>query len=265
MKRRIAWSTFQAATSRAREEDVQPTSEPRFPPPVRLLLVLLSILAVVLTAIFSYASTLLDPDVGDLAPRTLPLLAAGDLPHRHLEAAPPVQAPAHGLSGGPLGQARGEGTAPLSPTPPGVSQLLAEVEGLLAPAERLEAPPDPAGSLAGALAALRAAYGGDVVRRTRGFAARSQAAEEVQRAVGSARPATYGEVLPETVAAMLHRLGARAGQRYYDLGSGTGKTAALAWLLGLDATGVELVSARWRSFARPAGSPSSAPPTAQLG
>merc|ERR1719321_2077011 len=46
---------------------------------------------------------------------------------------------------------------------------------------------------------------------------------------------------------MLHHVGAKAGQRYYDLGSGMGKTTALAWLMGLDATGVELATPRWQT------------------
>jgi SAM-dependent methyltransferase len=57
---------------------------------------------------------------------------------------------------------------------------------------------------------------------------------------------TYGELLPTTVAYMLALAGARPGQRYYDLGSGTGKTVYLAGLLGLNATGVELVPNRTR-------------------
>jgi len=57
--------------------------------------------------------------------------------------------------------------------------------------------------------------------------------------------ATYGEILPATVVELLARAGARPGQKYYDLGSGTGKTVVLAWLLGLDSVGVELASTRW--------------------
>lgn len=56
---------------------------------------------------------------------------------------------------------------------------------------------------------------------------------------------TYGELLPTSVADMLAHAGARPGQRYYDLGSGTGKTVLLAWLLGLNATGIELVPKRY--------------------
>lgn len=56
---------------------------------------------------------------------------------------------------------------------------------------------------------------------------------------------TYGELRPESVAVMLADAEARPGQRYYDLGSGTGKTVVLAWLLGLNATGIELVSNRY--------------------
>lgn len=55
----------------------------------------------------------------------------------------------------------------------------------------------------------------------------------------------YGEVQPSTFMQLLNHVGARPGQKYYDLGSGTGKTVFAAWLLGLDATGVELVQKRW--------------------
>mmetsp|Transcript_7466 Transcript_7466/g.23722 ORF Transcript_7466/g.23722 Transcript_7466/m.23722 type:complete len:300 (-) Transcript_7466:363-1262(-) len=56
---------------------------------------------------------------------------------------------------------------------------------------------------------------------------------------------TYGELKPEGFLDMLWRVGARPGDRFYDLGSGTGKLAALAWLAGLRSTGIELSSARW--------------------
>merc|ERR1719221_1543865 len=46
---------------------------------------------------------------------------------------------------------------------------------------------------------------------------------------------------------MLAAVGAKPGQRFYDLGSGTGKVAILAWLLGLDATGIELVEGCWKT------------------
>lgn len=66
---------------------------------------------------------------------------------------------------------------------------------------------------------------------------------------------TYGELLPTTVAHMLALAGARPGQRYYDLGSGTGKTVYLAGLLGLNATGVELVPDRTRAACAALGRP----------
>jgi len=55
----------------------------------------------------------------------------------------------------------------------------------------------------------------------------------------------YGEMLPSSVIGMLAGVNARPGMRYYDLGSGFGKTVVLAGLLGLQATGVELVDHRW--------------------
>lgn len=65
-----------------------------------------------------------------------------------------------------------------------------------------------------------------------------------------ASEATYGEMPPESVVRMFRALGARPGDRYWDLGAGTGKTVMLAWLLGLRAAGVELSGARWRSSCR---------------
>merc|ERR1711933_233164 len=58
---------------------------------------------------------------------------------------------------------------------------------------------------------------------------------------------TYGEVLPEGILKILWRLGAKPGDHFYDLGCGPGKMVALAWMLGLRATGVELSRARWEA------------------
>merc|ERR1719171_425367 len=58
-------------------------------------------------------------------------------------------------------------------------------------------------------------------------------------------PSGYGEITPDGVLEMLCRVHAQPGERYYDLGSGTGKTAAIAWLQGMHATGVELSKVRW--------------------
>lgn len=69
---------------------------------------------------------------------------------------------------------------------------------------------------------------------------------EATKASGVDRKAIrYGEVLPMTFVQLLQHVGAKPGQKYYDLGSGTGKTVVAAWLSGLDATGVELISKRW--------------------
>lgn len=56
---------------------------------------------------------------------------------------------------------------------------------------------------------------------------------------------TYGELMPEGFLHILWRIGAGPGDRFYDLGAGTGKLAAIAWLAGLHATGVELSYVRW--------------------
>jgi len=71
---------------------------------------------------------------------------------------------------------------------------------------------------------------------------------EATKASGVDRKAIrYGEVLPMTFVQLLQHVGAKPGQKYYDLGSGTGKTVVAAWLSGLDATGVELISKRWNT------------------
>ena len=53
---------------------------------------------------------------------------------------------------------------------------------------------------------------------------------------------------------VLWRSGATSRERFYDLGSGTGKLAAIAWLTGMRATGIELSRARseiaWQMQAR---------------
>merc|ERR1719183_2170857 len=46
---------------------------------------------------------------------------------------------------------------------------------------------------------------------------------------------------------LLRQVGAKPGMKYYDLGSGTGKTVFAAWLAGLNATGVELVGSRFNT------------------
>lgn len=52
--------------------------------------------------------------------------------------------------------------------------------------------------------------------------------------------ATYGETEPEGQLQVLKAVGAKPGQRYYDLGAGLGRNVLVAWLLGMEATGVEL-------------------------
>lgn len=55
----------------------------------------------------------------------------------------------------------------------------------------------------------------------------------------------YGEMLTEGALQVLHTAGVQPGQRFYDLGAGAGKMVALAWMEGLNATGVELSHFRW--------------------
>jgi len=66
-----------------------------------------------------------------------------------------------------------------------------------------------------------------------------------QAQVGEGSADAYGEICSSSVVKLLDLVGARPGQRFYDLGSGLGKVVVLAWLLGLNATGVELVHERW--------------------
>mmetsp|Transcript_107714 Transcript_107714/g.214043 ORF Transcript_107714/g.214043 Transcript_107714/m.214043 type:complete len:293 (-) Transcript_107714:228-1106(-) len=64
--------------------------------------------------------------------------------------------------------------------------------------------------------------------------------------VGSSRGAdTYGELDLIGFLDMLWRVGAKPGARFYDLGAGSGKLVAMAWLAGLHATGIELSEGRW--------------------
>lgn len=58
---------------------------------------------------------------------------------------------------------------------------------------------------------------------------------------------TYGELRPRGILEMFRTVGAKPGAKYVDIGSGTGKTVALAWLMGLDATGVELSKTRYKA------------------
>jgi len=74
---------------------------------------------------------------------------------------------------------------------------------------------------------------------------RIKAEQEVSAVTGFGYQAHYGELMPQGLLGLLDAVKARPGQRFYDLGSGTGKTVMLAWLLGLTATGVELVKDRY--------------------
>lgn len=67
---------------------------------------------------------------------------------------------------------------------------------------------------------------------------------EVEAATGFDRAAGYGEILLDDFIDMLDKVGARAGQHFYDLGSGLGQLVFTAGLFGLDATGIEIVTQR---------------------
>eukprot|EP00929_Paragymnodinium_shiwhaense_P113302 TRINITY_DN81575_c0_g1_i1.p1 TRINITY_DN81575_c0_g1~~TRINITY_DN81575_c0_g1_i1.p1 ORF type:complete len:390 (+),score=71.98 TRINITY_DN81575_c0_g1_i1:80-1249(+) len=123
-----------------------------------------------------------------------------------------------------------------------VDRIMQDISDEIQPLAQLE---DSEGHIAAALRQVDNIYKDELATKARVGNARNEAKEEVRRVHGDDHAATYGEILPSTIAAILQRLGANAGQRYYDLGSGTGKTNLIAWLLGLDATGIELVSRRW--------------------
>lgn len=74
---------------------------------------------------------------------------------------------------------------------------------------------------------------------------RIKAERDVAAVTGSGYQAHYGELMAQGLLGLLDAVKACPGQRFYDLGSGTGKTVMLAWLLGLTATGVELVRERY--------------------
>lgn len=54
----------------------------------------------------------------------------------------------------------------------------------------------------------------------------------------------YEDLPPEGLVDLLEKASFSVGERFYDLGAGPGKTIALAWMLGLNASGVELSEQR---------------------
>jgi SAM-dependent methyltransferase len=67
--------------------------------------------------------------------------------------------------------------------------------------------------------------------------------------------ATYGEVTPEGMRLLLQspNISAMPNEKFYDLGSGDGKAVMVAWLMGLQATGIELVDKRFDESCRALG------------
>jgi len=94
----------------------------------------------------------------------------------------------------------------------------------------------------GALSTLRRVYGGKA--QDPYYVSSIGTAEQVELVMGDAGAATYGEIPPVGFVQLLNFVQAKPCQLFYDLGSGTGKTVILAWLLGLRATGIELVQER---------------------
>lgn len=97
------------------------------------------------------------------------------------------------------------------------------------------------------LYALDALYKGNVRNASETEAQADHAQRDVYNKSGDAAESVYGEIQPEAVLEMFRVTGVREGQKYYDLGSGYGKTVVLAWLEGLNATGVELAGNRWKA------------------
>jgi len=75
----------------------------------------------------------------------------------------------------------------------------------------------------------------------------SEEDKQSEEATGSRSHVVYGELASSSVLRALERAQWRPGERFYDLGSGGGKVVAMAWLLGMRATGVELLSKRFTS------------------
>lgn len=113
-------------------------------------------------------------------------------------------------------------------------------------AEPLSSQPPTARELE-ALYALDAIYKGRAIAVNETDAQAERAHRDVYNASGDGAASVYGEIQPEAVLDMIKITGAKEGQKYYDLGSGYGKTVVLAWLLGLNATGVELAAPRWEA------------------
>lgn len=97
---------------------------------------------------------------------------------------------------------------------------------------------------------LEDAYQGHFWKERRGAAGLSSQDAKMWAANasnGHPNAATYGEMDPVSVKELLQKVSAKPGEKYYDLGAGDGKTVMVAWLMGLDATGVELVPNRFQA------------------
>lgn len=97
-----------------------------------------------------------------------------------------------------------------------------------------------------AVYALDAIYKGQASRVSETDSQEDRAHRDVYNASGDGSASVYGEIQPSAVLDMLRITGMKEGQKFYDLGCGYGKTVVLAWLLGLNATGVELAQDRWQ-------------------
>lgn len=67
-----------------------------------------------------------------------------------------------------------------------------------------------------------------------------------------AHRATYGEITPKGIRSLLQtpEVRADANAKFFDLGAGDGKAVMVAWLMGLQATGIELVEKRFDESCR---------------
>jgi len=81
------------------------------------------------------------------------------------------------------------------------------------------------------------------------------AKKPINRGDTSAGGATYGELDPQGFLKLLQspNVSAKANEKFYDLGSGDGKLVMMAWMMGLKATGIELVDKRFEESCRALG------------
>lgn len=107
---------------------------------------------------------------------------------------------------------------------------------------------------------LEKAYGGDLDMRQWTFLSPEEV-KMLEEADGGPNGDVYGEINPEGVAQLLLQARVRPGETYVDLGSGLGKTVAVAWAMGLHGLGIEFSTERFALACGAAANLSSHAPT----